>query len=903
MTESRQQICWLLDPLTLGAIYLSPVFDEIRGCRLDRLDPKSYQTLIHPDDLGRVVRSLGELESTDLTERKFRIVCPENASRWAFASTSVARNAHGQITAIVGVIVATGEPKTEERGVVDGEDCYRDFVGGSGDLTCTHTLSGILLSISDSMSSALCYSRDEIVNTSMKKVIPPEAYGEFDTYLSRIRTTGTAWGLLRIVTKVGERRVLQYHSTLRSQSGRLSIIRTVAHDVTEQESNEVALRTAEQNFSKAFMNSPLAIAITTLEGGEFIDVNEAFQAQTGFSRPEVIGKKGVELGVWVDSGQRLNITAEIKAGGRIRNQETQFRHSSGRIQTILYSAELIEVGGKQCVFAASEDITQRKHAEETLRRSEANYRSLFLTSPCGMYQVALDGGFILVNNALVELLGYDSIEELQAKNLEKDIYVSPDDRYPILDEAEQINPLKTVEVRWRRKDGTVILVRAHARGWMSDECGKIVGLEIMVEDVTKQRMLDQKMHRMQKIESLALFAGGIAHDFNNILTAVLGYGQLALKTLGSRKGHANALDSEPEFKYTMLQTKTQLQHIVDAALHGQSLTSQLLSVSRDQLLPIYPLNLDAEIKNISEVIRRLLREDIEVDVHLECQFQQILGERGAFGQVILNLCVNARDAMPKGGRLTVRTFPVDVKPPCEEHVGVPSGSYVVLEVTDTGCGMHKTIQDRIFEPFFTTKSASRGTGLGLYTVYATLNRCGGHIRIESEPGRGSTFYLYLPVVIATPTQVLTVPDRRLEKLGKGIAMVVEDDDSVRELVATHLENCGFRVLRQANGTAAAQECEQLKENIEFLVTDVVMPELSGPELVRKLKESQPRLRVLYMTGSAAADILPAELLGPSAKILYKPFDERQLGSAINQLLCRPRLVRKDAKELVFAAKA
>jgi len=798
---------------------------------------------------------------------------------------------------------ATGEPETEKRGLVESEDCHQDFAGRNGELTCAHTLSGILFSVSESMSLALGYSRDEIVNTSMKKFIPPEAHGEFDTYLSRITTTGAASGLLCVVTKAGERRVLQYHNTLRSQGGPLPIVRAVARDVTDQKRTEVALHIAERNFSKAFMNSPLAIAITTLEGGDFVDVNEVFQVQTGFSRTEVIGKNGVELGVWVDSGQRLDIAAKIKAGGRVRNQEIQFRHSSGRIQTTLYSAELIEVGGKRCLLAAYEDITQRKLAEETLRQSESNYRSLFLTSPCGMYQVALDGSLTFVNNALVELLGYDSVEELQSKNLEEDIYANRDDRYPILDKAQQVNPLKTVEVRWRRKDGTVILIRAHARGWISDEYGKIVGLETMVEDVTKQRTLDEKMHRMQKIESLALFAGGIAHDFNNILTAVLGYGQLALKTLGCREGHANASDPTPEFKQMMDKTKAQLQHIVDAAFHGQSLTSQLLSVSRDQSLPIYPLNLDAEIRNISEVIRRLLREDIAVEVHLECQSQQILGERGAFGQVILNLCVNARDAMPKGGRLTVRTFPVDIKPPCEEHAGVPGGSYVVLEVADTGCGMRKAIQDRIFEPFFTTKSASRGTGLGLYTVYATLHRCGGHIRIESEPGRGSTFWLYLPVVTAAPTQLRTGPNGRVEDLGKGTAIVVEDDDSVRELVATHLENCGFRVLRQASATAAIQECEQLKEDIEFLVTDVAMPELSGPELVRKLKERQPHLRVVYMTGWAAADILPAGLLGPSAKILYKPFDERQLHSTIQQLLCRPRLVRKDAKELAFAAKA
>jgi two-component system, cell cycle sensor histidine kinase and response regulator CckA len=302
------------------------------------------------------------------------------------------------------------------------------------------------------------------------------------------------------------------------------------------------------------------------------------------------------------------------------------------------------------------------------------------------------------------------------------------------------------------------------------------------------------------------------------------------------------------------------------------------------------------------MMRRLIGEHIKIQVHLECESQQVLGERGAFGQVILNLCVNARDAMPKGGRLTVRTFPVEVKLPCEEHVGVPGGSYVVLEVADSGCGMCKNVQERIFEPFFTTKPAGRGTGLGLYTVYAILRRCGGHVRIQSEAGRGSTFWIYLPVVDMASTQCQAAPDGHFEHLGNGIVMVVEDDDRVREIVASHLESFGFKVLCEASGSAAVRGYEQLNKDIELLVTDVVMPELSGPDLASKLKERQPSLKVLYMTGWAPADILPAEALGQGARLLRKPFDERELYSTIRHLLCGPKPIRGDTRLLAFAAR-
>jgi two-component system, cell cycle sensor histidine kinase and response regulator CckA len=528
-----------------------------------------------------------------------------------------------------------------------------------------------------------------------------------------------------------------------------------------------------------------------------------------------------------------------------------------------------------------QDITQRRIANETLRESEASYRSLFLSSPCGMYRVALDGAFIVANNTLVDMLGYDSVDELLSKNLEKDIYANPDERNPILDSLQPLNPLKSVEVHWRRKNGTLILVRVHARAWVSNELGQVVGLETVVEDITKQRILEEQLRQVQKMESLALMAGGIAHDFNNILTAVLGYGQLALRTLNRTRVVSACNESDRQI---LDKTRSQLQHIVDAAFHGQSLTGQLLAFSRDESLPRYPLNLDVEIKNISEIIKRLIGEHIEVQVNLECGSQKILGERGAFSQVILNLCVNARDAMLKGGRLTVRTFPVDVKLVCGEHVGVPRGRYVVVEVADSGCGIPKAVQERIFEPFFTTKPTGRGTGLGLYTVYAIVRRCGGHIRMRSELGRGSTFWLYLPVVDASLVQCPATLDGSLEDLGTGLVMVVEDDDRVREVVASQLQIFGFQVLCEASATTAVQDYDRLKEGIDLLVTDVVMPELSGPDLARKLKVRQPNLRVLYMTGWAPAEILPSEVLGPGSKLLRKPFDERELNSTIRHLL-------------------
>ena len=902
MAENVEGICWWLNPQTLAAVYVSPAFDALCERVVDRLDVMAYRTHIHPADAERVLRALRELKLTTHVDQEFRVVSSSGAVKWVLANVSSRRNPDGQFMTIVDMIVDTSTRKKMEELLQQSDD--RDPAQHGRDLICVHNLDGTLVSFNGRAAQNLGYSHDEIRNITMRQFIPTEEYDAFDNYLSRIRVRGTASGLMCMVTKTGQRRIWEYYNTLRTHGVIEPIVRGLAYDVTDQKRTEEALRISEKNFSQAFMSSPLAIAITTLDDGEFVDVNEVFERQTGFRRSEIIGKNVSKLDVWIDAGQQSYILAEIRASGRIRSQEVQFRSKSGAVQTKLYSADPIEMRGQHCLLAVLEDITQRKMAEETLKQLEASYRSLFLNSPCGMYRVALDGTFLFVNNALVELLGYDSTDELLSRNLEEDIYAIPQERYHILDNLQQLNPLKSVEVHWRRKDGALILVRAHARGWVSNQLGQVIGLETMVEDITQQRTLEERLRQMQKMESLALLAGGVAHDFNNILTAVLGYGQLALNTLNRTKAEAqiSIVSARREFDLgTLDKTRAQLQHIVDAASHGQALTAQLLAFSRDESLPIYPLNLDAEIKNISEMIRRLIGEHIRVHIYLGCDSQAILGETGGFSQVILNLCVNARDAMPKGGRLTVRTFSVSVKLPCEEHAGIPHGSYVVLEVADTGCGMYQNVQEHIFEPFFTTKPTGGGTGLGLYTVYAIVHRCGGHIRMQSEPGRGSTFWLYLPVVDSLPVRFQSVPNGRNENLGNGTVMVVEDDDRVREIVAAQLESFGFHVLCEANATAAVQHYDQLKEDIEFLVTDVVMPGLDGRALARKLTERQPNLRVLYITGWAPADLSAPWVLGQGAELLRKPFNEGSFSSAVQKLLCHSKPIVRDAKLLAFAA--
>jgi two-component system cell cycle sensor histidine kinase/response regulator CckA len=887
MAENVQEIFWVLDPETLEATYVSPAFERICERPLDsiRLNPSSYRDIIHPDDAERVLDKLRTLAVTNRMEEEFRILCPDGKTKWVFANGSPARNAEGRIVALVGTTLDVTPRMIIEQVLRENEDRYRDLVEHSRDLICTHDLQGNLLSINELPAKILGYSREEILSKSLREFIPPEFQSDFDQYLSVIKRKGEATGLFSVMTKSGERRIWKYYNTLRTERVAQPIVRGVAHDVTEQKQAERALRFSEEKFSKAFRNSPIDMAITTLDGGVFVDVNETFERQTGFSRNEVIGKSVLELDLWVDPEQRVRLLQEIRVRHRIPSCEVQFRTKSGSFQTKLYSAEAIEIGGKKCLLAVCEDITQRKVAEKALLESEARYRSLFLNMPCGMCRVDLDGTLVLANDALVQMLGYESRDELLSRNMEKDIYARPSERHAVVESVREHNSLKGIEVHLKRRDGNQILARAHVKA-VKNTIGETIALEAIVEDITQQRKLEEQLQQAQKMESIALMAGGIAHDFNNILTGVLGYGQLALKRLkGALSGKRCDLPVLGErWPEDLQKTLVQLQQIVDAAEHGRSLTGQLLAFSHEEAVPVYPFNLDSEIQQIHGMISRLIGEHIDVQLLLECATETVLGERGAFGQVLMNLCVNARDAMLRGGRLTIHTFASEIQQSLKENSGIPAGRYIVLDVSDTGCGMDKELREHIFEPFFTTKAPGHGTGLGLYTVYVIVHRCGGHIRVYSERGRGTQFRLYFPVVGTVTVSQSNAASERHDSISDGLVLVVEDDERVRDLIQAQLEDFGFDVVSEASAVVAMKRYAEHKNNFKMLVTDVVMPGLNGPDLARQLKRSQPDLKILYVTGWAPADILPCEALGEHAELLRKPFTEYELNRTIRHLL-------------------
>jgi len=513
---------------------------------------------------------------------------------------------------------------------------------------------------------------------------------------------------------------------------------------------------------------------------------------------------------------------------------------------------------------------ERSHAEAELRASEATYRSLVEDSPFGIFRSTPDGQLLAVNPALVSILGYDSEEELLHKNMAADVYVDPAQRARLLDEVLMLDSL-TGESLWRRKDAKTITVRHTARV-VRDAEGRVEYFNVLVEDITEHKLLEAQLRQAQKMEAVGRLAGGIAHDFNNLLTAILGSADLLLDTLSP---------DAPE--------REDLDEIRKAAKRAADLTRQLLAFSRQQVLAPQVLDVNALLTNLEKLLRRLIGEHIELRTALAPNVGAVQADPGQLEQVIVNLAVNARDAMPQGGQLTIETANAELDEAyAAEHFPARPGSYVLLAVTDTGTGMDAQTKSHIFEPFFTTKEKGKGTGLGLATVYGIVKQSDGYIWVYSEPGHGTSFKIYLPRVAEAPGPARPGFELSASVRGSETVFVVEDDEMVRALIRRMLETRGYTVLLAPHGDEALQLLERHPGRVDLLMTDVVMPGMSGRDLADRVAERRPGIKVLYLSGYTDDAIVRHGVLEPGIAFLQKPFSADALARKVREVLDSPR---------------
>src|SRR5262245_38695904 len=508
---------------------------------------------------------------------------------------------------------------------------------------------------------------------------------------------------------------------------------------------------------------------------------------------------------------------------------------------------------------------QRRHAEAALRASEERFRALVENSSDALILIDAEGRVTYVAASSERHLGWKPDEMLGHSIFN---FVHPDDREQagirLAEALQQPGENVSAELRFRHGDGTWRIMESVGVNRLNDpSVGAII---ITSRDITERRRLEEQLRQAQKMEAVGRLAGGVAHDFNNLLTAILGYCNLMLDDMPRDDG-----------------MRQDLEEIKSAGERAAALTRQLLAFSRRQMLQPQVVDLNALVHQLEKLLRRLISEDVELVTTLAPSLPTVKVDPASVEQVLVNLAVNARDAMPDGGRLTIETSAVQLNSSyVGRHPAIMPGPYVMLAISDTGLGMDAATRARIFEPFFTTKEYGRGSGLGLATVYGIVQQSGGSIWVYSEPGQGTSFKVYLPTA-ASEAPVRTTGDDETVTKGWETVLLVEDEDAVRALAREVLRRHGYVVLEARHGLDALRLAERHPDTIHLMVTDVVMPHMSGRDLADRLTEVRPDMKVLFISGYTDHAAMHRHLT-PGAAFLQKPFTPEALARRVRSML-------------------
>jgi PAS domain S-box-containing protein len=624
----------------------------------------------------------------------------------------------------------------------------------------------------------------------------------------------------------------------------------------------------EELFRLISENAADMIAVVDMEGRRIYN-SLAYQRVLGYSADELKKSSGFEQIHPDDRAKVQEAAAEARRSGEGKTLEYRIRHKDGswRVLESTSSAILSKKGEPERLVIVNRDVTERKKTVEALRQSEVSFRSLVEEAPYGIYRVTEDGEFLRVNPALQKILGYESPDELLKTNLGLDVFRHPVDFRRLVELLGSVGEFKDVEVDWKRKDGIPITVRCSGRRLNEGPDGTPY-FEAFAEDVTDRRVLERQLRMAAKMEAVGRLSGGIAHDFNNLLGVIIGYSQVLRRRLGS---------DNPLYEHA--------DEVEKAAQRAVSLTRQLLAFSRQQILTPVVLDLNRLVSDMEKMLPRLLGEDIAVSIKLDPELGSVKADQGQVEQVVMNLAVNARDAMPEGGRLVITTANVELDQAyARHHPGAKPGRCVMLAVTDSGIGMSSETLAHIFEPFFTTKEVGKGTGLGLATVYGVVKQSGGYLWVDSQLGKGASFQIFLPRIDEAVAPRSAGPSQEENLRGNETVLLVEDADALRKLARSFLLDHGFQVLPASNGEEAMEVARKHNGPIHLLLTDVVMPGMNGRALADKLLARLPQLKVVYISGYTDSFIAGHGVLEEGTHLLHKPFTEAALIWKIREVL-------------------
>jgi PAS domain S-box-containing protein len=676
---------------------------------------------------------------------------------------------------------------------------------------------------------------------------------------------------LKLRTKTGEPRPVRFAATVIPYQGRFAVLATAAGTAAGSLGGspvEATLLPPFSHLEQLFENTPAGIVALDRQG-HALQANGEFTRMFGFAPEDLAGHEVESLIAPPDRyDEAVALRRYLASGGKFGVESVRRRKDGSLLNVSMMGIPAQEPDSPAAGYVVYRDITPWKAAEQALAESEAQiraleerYRSLFDRADYGICRATLDGRILDANPALARMLGYQSPAELANLDLAAALWEDAAERQRLLNQFRAQERL-VGETCWRRQDGKLITVRLNAVV-SHNPAGAADAMEVIVEDITERRALEEQFRQSQKMEAVGRLAGGVAHDFNNLLTVIKGYGELVFFQT-----------SEGET------ARAQMEEILNAADRAAALTRQLLTFSRRQVVAPKVLDLNYLVGNMEKWLRRLLGEDIELLTALDPALHCLKADPGQLEQVIMNLAVNARDAMPKGGQLIIETANATLDQSYDASV-LP-GQYIMLAVTDSGEGMSDEVRSRVFEPFFTTKA--RGTGLGLSTVYGIIKQSGGYVRVYSEAGKGATFKVYLPRVDEVPdAHQANVPEESAFR-GTETVLLVEDEEGVRTVIAQVLERYGYAVLATPHGAEALNICTRHRGPVHLLLADVVLAQASGPEVAARLLAFRPQMRVLYMSGYAEDTIVNHGIVPAGAALLQKPFTPEDLVEKVRAVL-------------------
>jgi PAS domain S-box-containing protein len=886
--EASGMCLWDLDATT-GDVYLSEGWSVMLGRepRETHTHVRQLFAITHPEDRGRILTEALNVLKTDVERYREEHRVRNANGDWIWVESMgrvVARDENGRALRAIGTNLDITKRKNAEDALRQSEEKYASMIKASPDAITLRTLPDCrYIDVNESFTQMTGYSREEVLGKSIEELNILIDAQKHARLVNKVRQAGdTQDDEFRYRTRAGEVRIGKVSATRVNVGGNECVL-SVTRDVTNSKLAEEALRASEERF-RTLVESLQATVLILGPRGEIQFANRAALQLFGHTFEEIVGKTSIELG-WnpVDqNGDELPLEMRpaprvLATGKPVRNEVFGWRRpGSGEfLWTIGDLVPLLGKDGKlEKIVVAFSDITLQIRAAEALRQSEEKYAKMIQFSPDA---VSLRGfpdlRYLDVNKQWVQMFGYSRDEALGRTAGELNI-AQDEDRLDIVEPLKRGDEVRGKEVRYRTKAGASRIAWASA---IQVEVGGRICVLSITRDITEQRRGEEalrkselRMQTIQKMEAVGRLAGGIAHDFNNMLMVVSGQLELLREQLGQQPEHIRKIEQAQK-----------------AAERAASLTRQLLAFSRMQALQPQVVNLSNIVSEMNKLIAPMIGPNIQIETKLASSLDAVKADPAQIEQVILNLVVNARDAMPQGGRLSLETMNVELDAQrAQLHPPMTAGRYVLLEVRDTGIGMDAETQRRIFEPFFTTKPKGKGTGLGLASVYGIVKQSGGFIFVDSILECGTTFRMYLPMVAEALAEQKSAKTPHPSLAGTETVLLAEDESAVRAVARTFLQGIGYNVLEAGNGAEALGIARNHPGKVDLLLTDLIMPGIGGSELAAQVSAIRPDIKVAFMSGYSDFKPLQSDPHTANRTFVQKPFTRDSLARAIRQALDR-----------------